>query len=223
MTVSRFQLRANPAVPLASGEDTIDVFSVDTYASLPTAHSAGDLAFIEDTGELLRSNGTYFVSPKGDLAGWHAIVDNTAKPLFTVTVGGSDTAWAGIIEYAVFYADASHVVQLDVGQLPIGAINENGTVTAIVGALRTLAGEVTSVAGTPMDGAIDVGGGTNVVTVEATQATTVATFKIKANTSLTAAAGKAKCYWRVKPITVGSAGGGSSPVAATGVIAAAAA
>lgn len=215
MSVTRFQLRANPAVPIASGEDTIVFHVVDTYASLPSSHSADDIAFVQDTGLMLVSNGTSWLSPKGDLEGRHAIVDNTAKSLFTVTVAGADTAWAGILEYAVFYADAAHAVQLECGFLPIGAINENGTVTSVVGGIRALAGEVTAVPGTPGDVAADVAGGTNVVAVSATEATTVATFKITANTSLTPAASKAYCYWRVRSIT-----GGVTP---TGVLAAAAA
>lgn len=161
-----------------------DVNATMTSDNLTVDPRAGDLAVCADRCSAKIYNGTKWRDIDGGLQGQTTVTDNVAAALFTLNVPTTLTAHGGILEYMVFIRDAS-AVQIEVGSVAFGALNEAGTVTPVI-------------MSPPTDKAVEVAAGTNVVTFEAAAVGTLATFSIKCNTSLTITSAHVK--WRVRPI-----------------------
>jgi len=197
MSVKRFpadtDLPFNKTLYATASTDVVsdaDVNATITTDGIAVDLNTGDLAVLADRCQLKVYNGSKWRDVDGGLQGQHTVADNVAKALFTVDVSTTLTAIGGILEYVAVIHNGT-AVQLEVGSVPFGALNEAGTVTAVIKAAAT-------------DVAADVAGGTNVVAFSASVASTVATFAITCNTSLTITAAHVK--WRVRPI----GGAGSS-------------
>lgn len=172
-----------------------DANATMTSDQLTVDPKTGDLAVAADRGSLLIYDGTKWREKDGGLQGQTPIpTDNVAAAVFTMNVPTTLTALGGILDYVVVVHNGT-AVQMEVGSTPFGAVNEAGTVTP------TIKSPVTDVAA-------DTGGGTNAVTFSAAAVGTLATFSVKADTSLTITAAYIK--WRVRPIN----GTGSSPTLA---------
>lgn len=191
MSVKRFpadtDLPFNKTLYATAATDVVS--DADANASITTDGVAvelntGDIAVLADRCGLKIYNGSKWRDNGGGFQGQTTVTDNVAAALFTVDVPTTLTAIGGILEYVAVIHNGT-AVQMNVGQVPFGAVNEAGTVTPTI---KTPATDV----------AADVAGGTNAVTFEAAAVGTLATFSIKCDTSLTITAAHVK--WRVRPI-----------------------
>ena len=163
-----------------------DVDAVITNEGNTVELATGDVAVAADRGRILIRNAAgKWRNAEGGLSGQTTIVtDAVAAAMFTLSVPTTLTAFGAILDYMVFVRSTT-VVQVEVGSVPLLALNEAGTVTPIILAA-------------PTDKGVDAGGGTNVVAFSAAAVGTLATFSVEANTSLTIAA--AHVRWCVRPI-----------------------
>lgn len=180
----------SPSSHPTNDNDSVFVYICDTEADVTalTPHRPGDEIYCLASGAIRRWDGSAYVEGYSGIRTTNSVVltDNVATTFATIDVAGlTDKAVGVAILYMVQVVDAAHKVQGEVGIALCVVGNENGTATANMDAA-------------PADKAAVVSGGTNAVSFAATVATTVATLKVTADTSLTPSpAGQFLFFWKI--------------------------